>query len=159
MLVPEESLAQVRERLSRPIAGPARRSPVKLEEEQQQTSDSDILPDAEEEEEEEQQKDLASLKKRGRESKVSQSWCPESKVRKSPVWKHFVKCPTVANVSICLACGARVKRTTGTTTNMMNHLRRHHDWRPEEDTASAAAAEPHVEDVHVLWDKFIILEG
>jgi hypothetical protein len=56
--------------------------------------------------------------------------------KKSPVWKYFRKCGDMPDVCICLTCDGKVKSNKGTTTNMMNHLRRHHDWQIEDEIHS-----------------------
>ena len=73
-------------------------------------------------------------------AKLKWKKCAEKRVKKSPVWKYFKKCPDVADVCLCLTCGARVKSNRGTTTNMMNHLRRHHDWEPDKDSGKEGEA-------------------
>ena len=42
-------------------------------------------------------------------AKLKWKKCAEKRVKKSPVWKYFKKCPDVADVCLCLTCGARVK--------------------------------------------------
>jgi hypothetical protein len=141
VLVPGETVQQVKWRLDQALRAETEVEPhhrsgeeVKLEaagqEDHSQSSDDPLEP-----EEEDEENEYLPLQKCSRKNTQTPHHGKDRKT-KSPVWRYFMKCPKVPDVCICLACDAKVKSNKGTTTNMMNHLRRHHDWQPEDDSVS-----------------------
>lgn len=62
---------------------------------------------------------------------------PPVKRRNSPVWKYFGFLRSAEGVNedgfpLCKMCHRRVAAKDGTTSNMLNHLRRHHQAEYEE---------------------------